>query len=287
MSQSANLDRLTHTFSRDQEFFEELAGSPALEPVCKMIVYVKWWRHSHITCVEGLLRGIPNRFPNDLRETADFWTCLLGAQLAKDVGLVTYLVCRGPAQEAGAVVRRLFENIGLLSHFWKHPEKAAFLGDVDTDAFRKSFVREEDKAKAKALRVAGISKRFDALHCQGGKLMTKLYRLFSDHSVHGGNKAQAVASEVKHNRFWCFFLPRMLPSDSILTNIIELCLKGIEMTTLEYVTLLGHYGDKSHAVTEAGRTLLELLEDDKSPSSRMYREMRSVKTDITTCTSAN
>jgi hypothetical protein len=277
---SSNLDRMTGTFTKDKEFFDALTRSPVFQHVCRIIVYARWWRKWHFACLDGLQQAIRGHFPAKFRKVAEVSTALLTVQLAKDVGLIGYLVCRGLTQEAGGGLRRMFENIAVMGHFWKEPEKVALMADPDSLAYRRAFVIEEDKRKQAALKVAGISKRFAALDGSVAQGMTALYALISDYHVHGGTRKHNLGMSIEKNRFWCFFLSRTMPNDSIFNASVDFIAQGLEMTTVEYSLLIGEFGKKTPDVLESGRAISRLLGNPGEERTRMSLEVEAVRRDL-------
>lgn len=277
---SDNLDSITETFSKDRQFFDALTQSPAFSHLCKIIVYTKWWRKWHLAFLDGLLNAIGERFPAQLQESARIATTMLAIQLTKDVGLTAYLISRGLAQDAGVGQRRMFENIGVMSHFWNEPPKVALVSTPESSDYRRAFVFEEDRQKQAVLKSCGISKRFAAVDGSFAPGMTTLYALLSDYLIHGGTGKHNVGISVERGPFCCFFLPRPSPDDSMFTTIVEILEKGVEMVTVEYALLVGKVGKKTPDVMEGGVTLNRMMGTPGEERSRMSEEITAVRREL-------
>src|SRR5574341_1385116 len=165
------LDRLTDTFTRDQEFCEALAATQPLN-VGRLFVYLRWAQNFMPPIQEELCAIVERHFAPKHAHAAEFWTLALTGGIFKDLALVPYFVVRGLLWEAGLAVRRSLESAGVLALLWQTPSKAAYLSDQDASVFKNAFVAEVDKKRAVDLKAKGIQKRFAV--CTLGKAMTDL-----------------------------------------------------------------------------------------------------------------
>jgi hypothetical protein len=280
MKPSANLDHLTKTFSRDKEYFDALIASPAAPQVCQAIVYWKWSLAYWNTLQEALHEAVGDRFVAQFRHAAGLWTLSTTGQIARDIGLVPYLMSRGIYQEAATPVRRCLENIGLLAHFWRDPKKAEFLGDRESRGFKDAFVREKSRSHLLRLQAAGITKRFEALHGPFGEKVTMLYEMVSEYGVHGASPSGLVHTALEPTAFSCGFANRLEPTDKRSVSYMDLLAKGIEMTLAEFAFVVGTYAQKSIRVLEAGKYFNELLCDPSDPVGRLFHEIDEVRSDL-------
>jgi len=247
--------------------------------VARILVYYKRARHYLPHIQEGLSAIAEKRFPESCRADAKAWTAFLFGGIPKDVCLTPYLIVRGVFSEAGLVIRRSLEHVGVLTHFWSDPPKAIYLADQDSQEFDNAFFRETNAQKAKELRDRGIRKRFVA--CSMAKPVSDLYKILSFSDVHGGTPMNVILSIADENSVSCGFIDRSDPGDK---NTLKLLHNGIEMLCVEVSTLHGVYG-KPYGVTppmvgEGGRLLSALLSPVDSPSSEMLRELAAVQRDL-------
>ena len=262
------LDKLSHTFTRDQEFCDALAAR-CPERVGRLFVYLRW-AHNYMPSIQEELHGMVGRhFAADHRQDAGFWTHSLTGGVFKDLGLVPYLVVRGLIWDAGFALRRSLENAGVLAHLWQDPGKAEYLASPDTGPFRNAFVAESDSGKAAALRSRGVQKRFAA--CSLGKPMSDLYRMLSAYAVHGGTPNQLVTSELLPNSASCMLLNRPDPLRRDVSRDLDILADGCEMLCVETVFVHGTFGNKYGILPskggEGGAYLTKLL--DRGPDSEM------------------
>lgn len=274
MKPSENLDKLTTTFQKDRAFLDALLMSPACvesaKTLSKILVIHRWMHVYFLRFQEALTDAIHDRFPKDVADAANHWTLALTAQIARDSGLICYLCIRGLHGETGPSVRRCLENIGVLTHFWKEPLKAKFLGTPDNKDFQMEFVRERDMAKQQQLKASGVAKRFSALQVFG-PAATSLYGLVSRFSLHGGTPENLIGKSLIPTPTACAFANRPTPTDAILKSDFMFCEKGQELTLAELAFLVGTYGKKTKEVNDGGNVLLDLCGVKPAPDPYLER----------------
>src|SRR4051794_27783880 len=118
MAASENLDRLTKTFQKDQEYFAAIVRLPAFDPICQMLVFYRWCARYLNPLHVALCKAVNARFPSAQQQIATFWIHTLFSQIGSDLSLTVYLSLRGLHDEAGTPLRRCLENLGLLAHLW-------------------------------------------------------------------------------------------------------------------------------------------------------------------------
>jgi hypothetical protein len=111
------------TFDADRAFCDCLMTSSQAPAVARLTAYYAWARICLPHIRTGLLTLGAARFDESIRESAQFWTAALVQGVMQDIALVPYLVIRGVISEAGSVVRRGLESIGVLTHIWADPTK--------------------------------------------------------------------------------------------------------------------------------------------------------------------
>jgi hypothetical protein len=223
---AAELDRLSGTFSRDQEFCGSLAVANGPE-VARILIYVRWARN-YIPPIQLEMESLIHRHFDSVNGTqAGFWTiALLGATM-RDLGIIGYLVVRGLIWDAGYGARRGLENVGVLAALWTEPAKAALLGSPEEEAFRKAFVWESDNKARVRLRDRGIQKRFEFCSMAAG--ISQLYALLSKYSVHGGSTAVLAAAEREPTPHSCMFINRPDPSSKDISRDVTIIGNACEM----------------------------------------------------------
>jgi hypothetical protein len=273
------LDRLSHTFSKDQEFCEALARK---EPrsIGRLLAYLRW-AHNYILPIQDdfhLLAG--KHFAASLADEASVWTLTLVAGILRDLGLVPYLVVRGLIFSAGFLLRRSLESAGVLTHLWHDPSKAAHLGDPNGGPFKNAFTSESNAKKAADLKAQGVQKRFAA--CTLGRLMSDLYRILSGFTVHGDSPKQLVGSELAPTAFSCMFINRPDPSDKSLAKDLEVLANGCEILCVEVVSVHGTYSKKyglhPSKGGEGGLLLTRLLE--RGPEAEQTHLVSAILDDL-------
>ena len=277
---SEALDELTATFVSDRKHCDALLSSPHSMLVGRISIYYKWARLYLPHIQEGLIEIATKRFPERHANDAEAWTALLVGGMLKDVCLVPYLILRGVFSEAGFVIRRSLEHLGVLTHFWRDPSKAKYLGDSEGREFYDAFIRERDARAAQKLKDAGTRKRFAALWTFR-QPASDLYKLFSTTDVHGGTPLNVILALREKGSVSCGFIDRSDPNDE---NTLSLLHSGIEMLCVEISTLHGQYG-KQYEVTppmvgEGGRRLTGILSSVDNPSPEMIRELVALNHDL-------
>lgn len=274
------LDEKTHTFRSDMLYCNRLLESSSSLLVARILVYYIWARNFLPHVQTGLTAIAKKRFPESCRKDAITWTALLSSGVLKDICLTPYLVVRGLFSEAGSVIRRSLEHVGVLTHFWAEPGKAAFLSDPDSTQFNDSFVREGNPQRAKELKDKKIRKRFAAFSVMGTPA-SDMYKILSSYDVHGGTPLNVVRSLAEENSVSCGFIDRKDPNDQSTLIMLH---SGIEIILVEILELHGQYG-KPYGVTppmvgEGGRLFSELLSPIDRPSPQMLKELTRVQQDL-------
>jgi len=264
----------------DRHHFDSLFPNLAFTHLCQIFVYHKWACLCFNDFQESLNEALALRFSEDIRDRAQYWTLSLTAQIVRDVGLVPYLVAHGIHQQCGTPIRRCLENIGVLSHFWCAPSKAALLGDSEDDGFRKAFVWEPDPQRREELRKTGISKRFAVLSEASRMPATRLYALVSDFCIHGGTPKNLLRAALEPTSASCTFVNRVEPADDDAKRL-SVYEGGIALTLTEFALLVGTYGMKSRQVREGGAYLTQLITNPDSPSSRMSQDIELIRRELT------
>ena len=277
---SEALDELTATFVSDRKHCDALLSSPHSMLVGRILIYYKWARLYLPHIQEGLIEIAGKRFPERHANDAEVWTELLIGGMLKDICLVPYLTLRGVISEAGFVIRRSLEHLGVLTHFWRDPSKAECLGDSESREFYDAFVRERDARAAQKLKDEGTRKRFAALW-NFRQPASELYKLFSTIDVHGGTLTNVILALRAEGTVSCGFVDRSDPDDQQALSLLH---SGIEMLCVEISTLHGQYGKKYEVtppmVGEGGRRLTELLSSVDRPSPEMIRELVALNHDL-------
>ena len=274
------LDELTATFVSDRKYCDALLSSPHSMLVGRILIYYKWARLYLPHIQDGLIEIARKRFPERHANDAEAWTALLVGGMLKDICLVPYLILRGVFSEAGFVIRRSLEYLGVLTHFWRDPSKAKYLEDSESREFYDVFIRERDARVAQELKDAGTRKRFAALWIFR-QPASEVYKLFSTIDVHGGTPLNVILSLRDNRSDSCGFIDRSDPNDQ---NALSLLHSGIEMLCVEISTLHCQYG-KQYEVTppmvgEGGRRLTGILSSVDNPSSEMIHELVALNRDL-------
>lgn len=276
---ASGLDRLSNTFTRDQEFCESLA---ALHPwnVGRLFVYLRWAQNYLPPIQEELLAMIPRHFSAAHSHEARFWTLSLCGGIFKDLGLIPYLIVRGLIWDAGFALRRSLENAGLLAHLWQEPGKVEHLLHPESGPFKNAFVSEVNKDRAYALKTSGIQKRFAA--CSLGKPMSDLYKILSTYSIHGGSPSQHARSQLEPTRVSCMLVNRPDPLEKSLGQDLEIFANGSEILCTELVFVHGTFGRKYSVLRskggEGGFYFTKLL--DRGSDSEMSRLVQATLHDL-------
>ena len=277
---SAALDQLTATFRSDQRYCDALLNSPNSLLIGRILVYYKWARRYLPHIQQGLVKIAAKRFSKQQAPNAEAWTVFLLSGILKDICLVPYLTLRGVFSEAGIVIRRNLENLGVLTHFWSDPSKAEYLEDSDSANFAIAFVRETDQKTAKELKQKEVRKRFAALH-SFPKPASDLYKLLSGSDVHGGTPLNVVLALADENSVSCGFIDRRDPGDEKTLSLLH---TGTEILCVETASLHGRFGTRygvtPSMVGEGGRLLTALLSPVDAPSLEMARELVALQQDL-------
>ena len=197
--------------------------------------------------------------------------------------MVPYLTVRGRFSEAGMVIRRNLESLGVLTHFWSDPSKAAYLEDSDSRRFRFCICPERDKKIQNELRQKAIRKRFAAFHSFAGPA-SELYKLLSGSDLHGGTPLNVVLALAHETSVSCGFIDRRDPGDEMTLALLH---KGTERLCVETTALHGQFGSRYGTtppmVAEGDRLLRALLSPVDSPSQEMARELAALQEDLGVC----
>jgi hypothetical protein len=272
------LDRLTGTFSADRRFCDALASTHG-DGLARLLVYRRWAAAFATTLQEDLHSAVKIHFPESTLHDAGFWTVTLTAAIHRDIALVPYLFMRGVGSDAGLVVRRSLEHAGVLTHLWAAPEKANFLKDSESGAFKNAFVSESDARRAAELKAAGVQKRFE--HCYLAAAASQLYRLLSAYTIHGGSPAQLANSVYEPTGFTCMFLLRPDPSDEHVAQTLRILGNATELLCVELCSLTRlvaqKYGVASSHSGEGIRFISEIIDPS---TGRLADTIQSTKADL-------
>ena len=277
---SEALNELTATFISDQLYCDAIMSSPNSMLVGRILVYYKWARLYLPHIQDGLVKIAKKRFPERHMNDAKAWTALLVGGVLKDICLVPYLTLRGVSSEAGFVIRRSLEHVGVLAHLWSDPSKAEFLEDSESPKFYDAFIRERDARAAQEQKAAGTRKRFASLRTFR-QPASQLYTLLSVSDVHGGTPLNVISALAEEGSVSCGFIDRRDPKDETTLSLLH---NGIEILCVEIAALHGQFG-KQYEVTppmvgEGGRRLTSLLSPIDNPSPEMIRELVALNRDF-------
>jgi hypothetical protein len=251
---SERLESLSRTFSADRQFCDELFRSEAARPAARILVYCHWARTYIPACQDALWNVVPTRFEGEHVEQARFWTLMLLGGVLKDIGLISYLAVRGLMWEAGSVLRRGLESVGVLAHIWQEPAKVRFLTDPDGSEFKDAFQREVRRDRFEELKRRNTTKRFE--HLSLGQPASQLFELFSRYGVHGGTPAQLLGAPLTPTRFSCGFQNR---PEHPPARDFELLGNGCEIMCVEVSYVTGLFAEKPQKVREGGAAILVWL----------------------------
>ena len=277
---SEALNEFTATFTSDQIYCDAIMSSSNSMLVGRILVYYKWARLYLPHIQDGLIKIAMKRFPKRQVNDAEAWTALLVGGMLKDICLVPYLTLRGVFSEAGFVIRRSLEHVGVLAHFWRDPSKAEYLGDSESREFYDAFVRERDARAAQEQKDAGTRKRFAALWTFR-QPASQLYKLLSVSDVHGGTPLNVISALAEEGSVSCSFIDRRDPKDETTLSLLH---SGIEILCVEISALHGQFGKQYEVtpamVSEGGRRLTSLLSPVDNPSPEMIRELVALNRDL-------
>jgi hypothetical protein len=271
------IDRLTSTFSADRAYCEHLFSSPEASRPTQLLVYHQWALAYLPRFQQGLLAMVPRHFAPVSRNDAEMWTAILTGGIIKDICLTPYFVIRGLTSEAGSVIRRALEHLGVLTHLWYDPAKIRAIQDPDSNDYMDAFVRERNKPKAAALSAQGIRKRFEK--CSLGNPISRLYEVFSEYNVHGGKLGNMAMGPLEPTGFSCAFVNRSEFAKMEQQQLL-LIVSGVEILCIETAKLHGEYG-KNYGVTqpevgEGAHALAALLSPSGSQSPEMNAHIQAI-----------
>jgi hypothetical protein len=267
-ARALTLDRLTRTFTRDKAFCSALSDANA-DQVARILVYLRWTAQ-YLNPIQVELSAVASQhFPSKKASQAGTWTVALLGAIGRDIGIMAYMVVRGLVTDAGFAARRSLENVGVLSAFWRYPEKAAAL--TQDEKFRETFVWERDRKARAALKAIGVSKRFEA--CAMPKVASDLYGLLSQYTVHGGSLDAFASAEMIPTPYSCMFFNRPDPASDGLRDNIRLIGSATEMLVVEIATLLGvartTYGLPPSDAGEGGAFAAGLIDVDSGQMAHL------------------
>jgi hypothetical protein len=189
----------------------------------------------------------------------------------RDINLACYLCLRGLVGEAGSVLRRALESVGVLSHLWQEPAKAAVLGAPDSSEFKEAFHRESRRERQEWLKQQKRLKRFE--HLSLGEPASQLYALFSRFGVHGGAPDQLLMTSLIPTRFSCGFENRR---ESLSEDDFRLLANACQILCVEIAYLCGLFGDRRPRLREAGAIILVWLGDEEELRRVVHERLRSL-----------
>jgi hypothetical protein len=251
---SQTLDRLTNTFTADREFFDAMMAEPPGKAFIEMCIWYLWL-HEYLHDIQNSLNdaGKPNG------STYQLWVVSMIGGAAQAVGMLMYLMARGVVHEAAASGRRALESLGMACHLVRDPSKTQFLSGSESESrdFTKAFIRGPNQGEAKKLKEEGIRYRFAGMSKPMARAATQLYEIFSRFNVHGGTLSSLAGIALKPTANSCSFHNRSL--DEVGKNV-PLFKPILEITAIELMDLVGHFGVRSKRVNEAGACVLVWLD---------------------------
>lgn len=227
----------------DRAFCDQLFASEAARGAAQLLIYSRWANAYLPFAQRNLLERAETRFQTEDRERARFATATLTGGMLKDIGITPYLAIRGLISEAGVVLRRAVEHIGVLTHFWHDPVKVQALENPGSKTFKKAF------EQGSAQQLEGVKGRFE--RCAMGKQLSTLYSLLSDYDAHGGSWRQLLRTPLTPNELSCSFLNRAVQG----AKDYELLAVGCGSLTFEILTLCSEYDTVSKDLLEGARLL--------------------------------
>jgi hypothetical protein len=251
---SQTLDELTHTFTADRKFFDALMAQPCGEAFVEMCVWYIWL-HDYLHDIQDSLHDGGKAHGSNF----EVWVVSMIGGAAQAIGMLMYLLARGIVHEAAASGRRALEYLGMASHLVRDPARTRFLCQEETNSpeFKKAFIRGLDRDEAKKLKQAGIGYRFAGMGAGRAKAATQLYHIFSRFNVHGGTMSSLSGIALGPTANSCAFHNRSL--DEVAKNL-PLFKPILEITAIELMDLVGHYGTRSKRINEAGACVLVWLD---------------------------
>ena len=251
---SQTLDKLTNTFTADRVFFDNLMSDPCGEAFVEMCVWYLWL-HEYLHDIQDSLHEAGKSHGPDYQ----VWVVSMIGGVAQGVGMLMYLLARGVVHEAAASGRRALEYLGMASHLVRDPSKTQFLckEEMSSPAFKNAFIRGMDRDEAKKLKQAGIGYRFAGMSAGTANAATRLYAIFSRFNVHGGTMSALTGIALSPTNDSCAFHNRSL--SEVAKNII-LFKPILEITAIELMDLVGHYGSRTKRTNEAGACVLVWLD---------------------------
>jgi len=268
---SQAFDNLTNTFTADRKFFDALIGQPCGETFVEMCVWYLWL-HEYMHDIQDSLHDGGKLHGSNYQ----LWVVSMIGGAAQSIGMLMYLLARGVVQEAAASGRRALEYLGVASHLVRDPARAQFLSKDETNSleFTKAFVRGPDRREAKKLKEDGIRYRFAGMSSGIAKSVSQLYEIFSRFNVHGGTLSSLSGIALVPTENSCAFHNRSV--DEVAKNL-PLFKPILEITAIELMDLVGHYGTRNKRINEAGSCVLIWL-DRTDP--RWLERLRVIRQDF-------
>ena len=251
---SEALDKLTHTFTADCKFFDVLMAQPCGDAFLEMCVWYLWL-HEYLHDIQNSL------FESGKAHGSDYqlWVVSMIGGAAQSIGMLIYLLARGVVYEAAAAGRRALEYLGMASHLVRDPAKARFLSEKeDSREFTDTFIRGADRHEAwKLKQQEGIRYRFAGMSSGMAKSASQLYEIFSQFNVHGGTMSSVSGMALMPTGNSCAFHNRSV--DEVAKNL-PIFKPILEITAIELMDLVGHYGARNKRTNEAGACVLVWLD---------------------------
>jgi len=246
---SQALDSLTHTFTADRKFFDDLMTQPSGEMFLEMCVWYIWLRDYLHDMQNSLHEGGKSHGAN-----YQIWVVSMIGGAAQSIGMMMYLSGRGVVHEAAASGRRALEYLGVVCHLVRDPAKAQYLGEDEgkQSPFEKAFIRGQDRPK-----LDGVRYRFAGMSSGSAKSATKFWEIFSQFNVHGDNLRSLTGIALAPTANSCAFHNRSV--DETARNLL-LLKPVLEITAIELIDLVGRYGVRSKRINEAGACVLVWLD---------------------------
>ncbi len=248
------LDKITNTFTADRTFFDAMMAQPSGEAFLGMCVWYIW--------LQEYLHDIQQSLHDGLKAHGSeyqIWVVSMIGGTAQSIGMLMYLLSRGVAHEAAASARRALEYLGMACHLVRDPDKARFLGEgEESKEFKTAFIQGHPR-EVKRLKPEGIRYRFAGMTTGMGKTATELYRIFSRFNVHGGTMCSLVGLSPKPTANSCAFHNRSMEE---ITENMPLFKTIPEITAIELMDLVGHYGAHNQRIKQAGASVLVWLDHE-------------------------
>lgn len=251
---SQTLDELTNTFTADRKFFDALMAQPCGEAFLEMCVWYTWL-HDYLHDIQNSLHEAGSAHGSNYQ----VWVVSMLGGTAQSIGMLMYLLVRGVVHEAAASGRRGLEYLGMACHLVRYPSKAQFLSNDETQSpdFTKAFIRGQDRREAERLKQDGIRYRFAGMSSGTAKSATQIYEIFSRLNVHGGTMSSLTGVALVPTANSCTFHNRSI--EQIAKNL-PLFKPILEITAIELMEMVGHYGTRSERINQAGACVLVWLD---------------------------